>query len=189
MLCTNRTSEELNEELPHSITTLVFLFILQLTMAYAYIAFYTLGLTYLDDNAAEHNTPALIGASLAAIFWGHQWGHGLSLAVKETTLGWWFGWAIISPWLLLLAIIVSLFPIRMLSSVVRQAADTIIETATNSSQLSLSPSKLLADISFSKSIMRLVKNKILMLNVLATVFVETAVVNFMFHEHNYLQSR
>lgn len=48
--------------MPHAITTLAFLFILQVVTAYAYIAFYTLGLTYLDDNTAEHNTPALIGS-------------------------------------------------------------------------------------------------------------------------------
>lgn len=73
--------------------------------------------------------------------------------------------------------------------VVRQAADTIIETATNSSQLSLSPSKLLADIAFSKSVYRLLRNKLLLLNILATVLVETAIVNFFFHDQNYLQSR
>lgn len=61
VLCTNRTSERISEEMPHSITTLVFLFILQAFTAHAFVAFYTLGLTYLDDNTAEHNTPALIG--------------------------------------------------------------------------------------------------------------------------------
>lgn len=109
--------------------------------------------------------------------------------MKETAFGWWFGWTIISPALLILAIIIGLFPVRLLSTIVRQAADTIIETATNSSQLSLSPSKLLADISFTKSICRLLRNKLLLFNILATVFVETAVVNYFFHEQNYLQSR
>lgn len=61
LLCTNRTSEQLIEEFPHSLTTLILLFILQVGTSYAFIAFYTLGLTYLDDNAAEHNAPALIG--------------------------------------------------------------------------------------------------------------------------------
>lgn len=39
------------------------------------------------------------------------------------------------------------------------------------------------------SVKRLIRNKILMFNILATVFVETAVVNFAFHEGSYLQSR
>lgn len=131
----------------------------------------------------------VLGAALAARFWGYQWGHGLSLAVKEAAFGWWFGWVIISPTLFILAIVIGLFPIRLLKTVVRQAADTIIETATNSSQLSLSPGKLLADVSFTKSILRLLRNRVLLLNIAATVFIETAIFNFFFHEPNYLQSR
>lgn len=196
-------------ELPHAITTLILLFTLQTGIAYGFVAFYTLGLTYLDDNSLEHNSPALIGnkfllpfrfseinslffltgAALAARYWGFQWGLGLSLAVHETSLGWWIGWVVISPILFILAVLISLFPMRLLKTVVRNAADTIIETATNSSQISLSRSKLLSDISFLSSVKRLIRNKILLLNILAAVFVETAVVNFAFHDGSYLQSR
>lgn len=35
----------------------------------------------------------------------------------------------------------------------------------------------------------MVTNKILIFNVIATVFIETAIVNYFFHEKNYLQSR
>lgn len=126
---------------------------------------------------------------MAARYWGFQWGLGLSLAVHETALGWWIGWTVISPILLVLAIFVGLFPMRLLKTVIRNATDTIIETATNSSQISLSRSKLLSDISFLSSMKRLLRNKILLLNILAAVFVETAVVNFAFHEGSYLQSR
>lgn len=83
----------------------------------------------------------------------------------------------------------SLYPRRLLSTVVRQAADNIIEVATNSSQLSLSPNRMLADISFSNSFKRMMTNKILMFNVLSAMFVQTAVVNFFYHEQDYLQAR
>lgn len=131
----------------------------------------------------------IVGAALASKYWGYQWGHGISLLVHETSLGWWLGWLIISPTLLILAIIVGLFPLRMLETVVRQAAERIVDTAINNSQMSLARSKLLSDISFWSSFKRIVRNKILIINILATVFIETALVNYTLQEHNYLQSR
>lgn len=129
------------------------------------------------------------GAALAGKYVGYQLGYGLSLLLQETVFGWWFGWAIISPTIFILAIIIGLFPLRLLATVVRHAADAIVETATNNSQLSLARGKLLSDISFASSIKRILHNKILSLNILATVFIETALVNYALQEQNYLQSR
>lgn len=176
-------------EIPHSITTLIGLFILQIGLSYGFIAFYTLGLTYLDDNAIQHNVPALLGAALAGRYLGFVFGNLLSMFMRQVHLGWWLGWAIICPILLILAILIGLFPRRMVGTMVRQAADTIVETATNSSQLSLSRTKFLSDISFFSSVARLFRNKILLLNIAGTVFIQTALINFMFYEQSYLQSR
>lgn len=126
---------------------------------------------------------------MAGKYFGYQCGYGISLLLQETSLGWWFGWSIISPVIFILAIVIGLFPSRLLATVVRQAADAIVETATNNSQLSLARGKLLSDISFSSSIKRISRNKILLLNILATVFIETALINYALHEQNYLQSR
>lgn len=177
------------EEVPHAITTLIGLFLLQIGISYGFIAFYTLGLTYLDENAQQHNAPALIGAALAGRFFGFVLGNVLSMFTHEVSLGWWLGWAIISPILLIIAIIIGLFPRRMINAVVRQAADTIVETATNSSQLSLSRTKFMSDISFFSSVARLFRNKILLLNIFATMFIQTALINFAIQQQNYLQSR
>lgn len=177
------------EEVPHAITTLIGLFLLQIGISYGFIAFYTLGLTYLDENAQQHNAPALIGAALAGRFFGFVLGNVLSMFTHEVSLGWWLGWAIISPILLIIAIIIGLFPRRMINVVVRQAADTIVETATNSSQLSLSRTKFMSDISFFSSVARLFRNKILLLNIFATMFIQTALINFAIQQQNYLQSR
>jgi hypothetical protein len=173
----------------YEMTTLVVLFVVQLTIALANVAFYCLGLSYMDDNSREHESAALIGGALAAKYWGSQFGLGVSLLVGFTPFGWWLGWAILAPPLFVAGLFIALFPKRLLSTVVRLAANNIIETATNTSQLSLSQHKLLADINFFPSIRRLLSNKILMFNVIATVFLETAIFNFVFHESNYLQSR
>lgn len=37
------------------------LFVLQFGIALGNIAYYTLGLSYLDDNVLEHHSPAVIG--------------------------------------------------------------------------------------------------------------------------------
>lgn len=177
------------EKVSEDVIILIGLFLLQIGIAYGFIAFYTLGLTYLDDNAIEHNLPALIGAALAARFFGFFLGNILSIFIHGVALGWWLGWAIISPILLILAIVIGLFPRRMIEAAVRQAADTIVETATNSSQLSLSRTKFLSDISYFSSISRLFRNKILLFNIFATVFIQTALINFALQEQNYLQSR
>lgn len=176
-------------ESPHAITTLIGLFLLQTGISYGFIAFYTLGISYLNDNAVEHNLPALIGGALAGRWFGLFFGTLLSVFTHEVSLGWWVGWAIIGPILFIIAIFIGLFPRRMIEAAVRQAADKIVETATNSSQLSLSRTKFLSDISFFSSINRIFCNKILLLNIFATVFIQTALINFALQETNYLQSR
>lgn len=127
--------------------------------------------------------------ALAARYIGSLLGNALSLAIHEIAFGWWLGWSILSPLLFIVAIFIGLFPRRLLESVVRQAADTIVETATNSSQISLSRTKFLSDISFRSSVGRVFRNKILLLNIFATVFINTALINFALQEQNYLQSR
>lgn len=183
LLCSNHMSAGISfEEIPHSITTLIGLFVLQTGISYGFIAFYTLGLTYLDDNSLEHNIPALIGAALAGRYIGLLLGNGLSLFTQGVSLGWWLGWAIISPILLIIAIFIGLFPRRMLNTVIREST----ETATNSNQIR---AKFLSDISFFSSLSRIFRNKILLLNIFATVFIQTALINFALQEQNYLQSR
>lgn len=40
------------------------LFVLQFGIAVGNIAYYTLGISYLDDNVLEHHSPAVIGKSM-----------------------------------------------------------------------------------------------------------------------------
>lgn len=204
---------------PHSLTTLIGLFILHSGISMGFIAFITLGLIYVDDNSVGNDSPALIGecmsqcrciwfhpiiinctivdssifgrigSALASRLLGIQSGSVLSLLVNMTAFGWWLGWAIISPLLFVFAILIGLFPRKLPATLVRQAADKIVETATHSSQMSVSRSKFLSDVSFYSSIARVFENKILLLNVFAVVFIETALINFAYQEDIYLRSR
>lgn len=64
-LCSERTIENLTDEITYSVTTLIMLFVLQFGIAIGNIAYYTLGLSYLDDNVLEHHSPAVIGKSIS----------------------------------------------------------------------------------------------------------------------------
>lgn len=173
----------------HGTSTLILLFLLQLGIGLGMIAFYALGFSYLDDNVSEHESPALLAGALAAKFWGYQFGSMISLLVGFTSFGWFFGWIFLSPALFIVGLLALMFPRRLLSTVVRQAANFILESATNSSHASLANTKFMADISFFPTMRRLFTNKILLLNIFAAVFVQTAFINFNRHEANYLQSR
>lgn len=173
----------------HGITTLIMLFVLQFGIALGLIAFFALGFSYLDDNLHEHEAPALLAGALAARYWGMQLGSLLAFIVGFTPFGWFLGWIFLAPMLFTVGFLAVLFPRRLLSTVVRQAANNILESATNSSHASLANSKFLADVDFFPTILRLFTNKILLLNIFAAVFIQTAFINFMRHEANYLQSR
>ncbi|XP_058819784.1 solute carrier organic anion transporter family member 74D [Topomyia yanbarensis] len=188
-VCILDQSADIQIEKPYGITTLVLMFIAQALIGIANVTFYCLGMSYLDDNLREHQSPSHIACALAARVWGHQFGLAIVLAVGATTLGWWLGWVIIAPIIFVFGFLLSLFPKRLLSTLVRQAADEIIETATNDSHQSLTGNKWLADIALAASLKRVFTNGILIFNVLALVFIQTGVINFNAHEQNYLQSR
>lgn len=188
-MCTERTIESLTDELTYSVTTLAMLFVLQIAIGLGHIAFYSLGISYIDDNVKEVHSPALIGAALAAKISGSQLGSTLAYGVSATSLGWWLGWAILAPVLFVLAVLMCLFPKQLIKTVVRQAADTIVEALSSQHDISIAPQNLLADISFGSSLRRIITNKVLVFNVLAAVFVETAIVNFWAHETSYVQAR
>lgn len=188
-MCIRAPSGNLLLDNSHGITTLILLFVLQLGIALGLIAFYTLGFSYLDDNVHEHESPALLAGALAAKFWGMQLGTLTAIVVESTSFGWFLGWVILAPLLFTIGFLAVIFPRRLLSTVVRQAANNILESATNSSHASLANTKFIADIGFFPTLWRLLTNKILILNIFAAVFVQTAFINFNRHESNYLQSR
>uniref|UniRef100_A0A182Q9P7 Kazal-like domain-containing protein n=1 Tax=Anopheles farauti TaxID=69004 RepID=A0A182Q9P7_9DIPT len=188
--CTLEQSSKLVMDRPYAITTLVLMFIAQVLIGLANVVIYALGISYVDDNVRTHHSPGLIGCVIAARIWGAQVGLAIGLAVGATPLGWWLGWAIIGPLTFVLGFAISLFPKRLLATMVRQAANDIVETATNNSMQSIATAdKWLADITLWATVRRLFSNKVLICNVLALVFIQTGIVNFHSHEQSYLQSR
>lgn len=60
-VCILEQSAEIQMEHPYAITTLVLMFVAQAVIGIANIAFYCLGMSYMDDNLREHQSPGYIG--------------------------------------------------------------------------------------------------------------------------------
>lgn len=187
-LCFNTIAGRLDSEKSHAITTQILLFIVQFAIGLGNVAFYCLGISYLDDNLKEHESPAYIGGAIAANLWGSQLGSAIAFLVEGVKTGWWMGWTIITPLVFTSGLLIALFPKRLLKTAVQLAANRILETMSNA-QTSVSPFRYLADIAFWPSIRRLIANKILMFNVIGFMFLQTAIINFQAQEESYLQSR
>ncbi|KAH8308417.1 solute carrier organic anion transporter family member 1A1 [Drosophila kikkawai] len=175
-------------EAQSSTLTLAMLFVLQLALGMGGLAYYTLGVSYIDDNSLSQDSPAVIAAALAARVFGQQMGSLLVLGVGLTHVGWWLGWVIIAPFIFVGAVMLGLFPKRLPKTVIHQAAQRIIEQS-NMRAFGSQFSTYLDDSDFWPSLKRLFNNRLLMFNLLSIMCVQSAVVNFGLQEESYLQSR
>ncbi|ALC40040.1 Oatp33Eb [Drosophila busckii] len=175
-------------EAQSSTLTLAMLFVLQLALGMGMLAYYTLGLSYIDDNSLSQDSPAVIGVILAARAMGQQVGAFLVLGVGLTNVGWWLGWVVLAPLIFVVAVLLGLFPKRLPKTVIHQAAQRIIEQSSMrmfGSQFST----YLDDTDFWPSLKRLFNNRLLMFNILSVMFLMSGVLNYAVQEESYLQSR
>lgn len=152
------------------------------------LAYYTIGITYIDDNSQSLDSPAVIATALAAKMFGLQIGSTLILGVGAVSLGWWLGWVILGPLVFISGVILGLFPKKLPKTVIHQAAQRIIEDSRSrhfGSQLST----YIDDTDFGPSVKRLFSNKLLMFNIVGIMFIQAAAINYMLQEESYLQSR
>ena len=165
----------------------VLLFIAQLVSGVGGSLYYTLGVSYMDDNIQKSKTPALISFSYFLRMLGPAIGYGLasfalkfyispSLTPTITTqdprwLGaWWLGWIILAILLFIFASVIALFP----KTLPRAAARKVLALERNKSATNVKGDQepeLPASISdMLRTFKRLLTNTTLMCNNLATVF-------------------
>ncbi|XP_043494572.1 solute carrier organic anion transporter family member 74D-like [Polistes fuscatus] len=166
----------------------VLLFIAQLVSGVGGSLYYTLGVSYMDDNIQKSKTPALISFSYFLRMLGPAIGYGLaSFALKfyiSPTLtptittqdprwlgAWWLGWIILAFLLFLFACVIALFP----KTLPRAAARKVLALERNKSAASIKANDQEPELPASLSDMlrtfkRLLTNTTLMCNNLATVF-------------------
>ncbi|XP_043864693.1 solute carrier organic anion transporter family member 74D isoform X3 [Drosophila mojavensis] len=175
-------------EAQSSTLTLAMLFVLQLALGMGSLAFYTVGVSYIDDNSLSQDSPAVIAVVLAARAFGQQVGSFLVLGVGLTHVGWWLGWIVLAPQIFVGAVLLGLFPKRLPKTVIHQAAQRIIEQS-NMRSFGSQFSTYLDDSDFWPSLKRLFNNRLLMFNLLSIMFLQSGVLNYGLQEENYLQSR
>ncbi|KAJ9590581.1 hypothetical protein L9F63_016350 [Diploptera punctata] len=145
--------------------------------------YYTLGVSYMDDNIQKAKTPALISFSYFLRMLGPAIGYSLaSLCLKfyisptlTPTIGtddprwlgaWWFGWIILSIVLAVLAAFLALFP----KTLPRAAVRRMISMERQKSEAKSEPELPASMSDMVRTFWRLITNPTLMCNNLAAVF-------------------
>ncbi|XP_035719579.1 solute carrier organic anion transporter family member 74D-like [Vespa mandarinia] len=176
------------EDTDNNFAPQVLLFIAQLVSGVGGSLYYTLGVSYMDDNIQKSKTPALISFSYFLRMLGPAIGYGLaSFALKfyiSPTLtptittqdprwlgAWWLGWIILAFLLFVFACVIALFP----KTLPRAAARKVLALERNKSAASIKGNDQEPELPASLSDMlrtfkRLLTNTTLMCNNLATVF-------------------
>ncbi|XP_043470258.1 solute carrier organic anion transporter family member 74D [Leptopilina heterotoma] len=185
-LCQDKERDADCTEEDGNFTPQIILFIAQAISGVGGSLYYTLGVSYMDDNIQKSKTPALISFSFFIRMLGPAIGYGLAsfslgfyisptLTPTITTqdprwLGaWWLGWIILAILLSLFASIVALFP----KSLPRAAARRALASQKNKSSSSLKDneeSELPSFTDMIETFKRLWKNKSYMCNNFASVF-------------------
>ncbi|XP_015609202.1 solute carrier organic anion transporter family member 2A1 [Cephus cinctus] len=188
-LCLGKEGREKECEDPEeNFAPQVLLFIAQLVSGVGGSLYYTLGVSYMDDNIQKSKTPALISFSYFLRMLGPAIGYGLaSFALKfyiSPTLtptittqdprwlgAWWIGWIILAILLFVFASVIALFPKTLPRAAARRVL-AIERSKSNSSFKGENPEpELPASLSdMFTTFKRLLANTTLMCNNLATVF-------------------
>uniref|UniRef100_A0A182QCQ2 Solute carrier organic anion transporter family member n=1 Tax=Anopheles farauti TaxID=69004 RepID=A0A182QCQ2_9DIPT len=168
----------------------VVLFLAQFISGIGSSLYYTLGVSYMDDNIKKSKTPALVSVSYFLRMLGPAIGYALAsyflkLYISPSmtpTIGntdprwlgaWWMGWIILGAVLAFFAIFMAMFPKQLPRAAVRQ------RIAQEKKRLGMQPSdaasrredELPASLKdMMATFKRLLRNKILMLNNIASVF-------------------
>ncbi|EZA61300.1 Solute carrier organic anion transporter family member 1A5 [Ooceraea biroi] len=204
-LCTRGISKIIVEEGEPCYSTMIVLIIVLIISGIGNIAYYALGISYLDDNTKQKHVTAFMGIIIAAKIIGMLFGFFLGWgclridaenfnyidSYQDQIGAWWLGFPILSVLLVVPGLLFSWFPRRLPSEVVEQAAASLLDGVTGLYNRAPHRKTNLKAGSpdFWPSLCRLMTNKVLMCNILATVLCATALVNFMIYENTFLESR
>ncbi|XP_046476603.1 solute carrier organic anion transporter family member 2A1 isoform X1 [Neodiprion pinetum] len=203
-LCSPETASLTMDSTDTGYVILGLLIVVQIISGIASVAYYALALSYIDDNTKKKNVAIYIGVVLSVTCFGVLLGcllAWLCLMIDSESLSrvdtyqeqigaWWLGWPILGVLLIIPAFFVAIFPRRLPSEVVEQAAASILDSANGSRRSSFkSYNQALASTGFFRSVLRMFENKIIIFNALAASFAITALVNFMANESIFLESR
>ncbi|KAG4073411.1 hypothetical protein HA402_007667 [Bradysia odoriphaga] len=198
-LCLGLIEVEECDEL-FSIVPLVLMFMSQFVLGIGTTMYYALGQTYLDDNTKKTNTPMMLAYALSMRMFGPVIGFflgyfSLNVYIDPTKtplinskdprwLGaWWLGWIILGFSMLFFAALIGMFPKHLPKKrVIRDTSETPAyvdeDVPFRSNEIHHFDNKRRVQEKeesptmkeFPVALMRLLRNKILMFNILSTIF-------------------
>lgn len=172
---------------------LVLFFFSQFVLGIGQTLYYSLGQSYLDDNTLRSNTPMLLAYAMSLRMCGPVAGYGLGyMALKsyidptKTPLidntdprwlgAWWMGWIFLGIPMLLLSFLIRMFPSRMQQKQDPCAANEEEPLDGENRERNIEVNGLVKSDKlknlkgFPAALMRLLKNKVLIFNILASIF-------------------
>ncbi|KAF3425088.1 hypothetical protein E2986_03670 [Frieseomelitta varia] len=203
-LCSDSSSRIVVKEDEPCYFTFAAIFVVQIISGIANIAYFALGVSYLDDNTKKKHIAAFIGVLIAVKIFGFLLGcilAWLCLRVDSETLNpiesyreqigaWWLGLPILTILLIVPGLLLSWFPRMLPSEVVEKAAASLLNISNNQNR---TPRRMVSQkvgsSNFWPSIGRLFSNKILLCQVIACTFYLMAITNFIGFENLIAQSR
>ncbi|KAI4477176.1 hypothetical protein M0804_012997 [Polistes exclamans] len=204
-LCSSSASRIIIEEDDNTCYfTLAVLCCVQVLIGMANIVYYALGISYLDDNTKKQHVPGFFGIIIAVKIIGVLLGYILAWgclridaenlkvveSYQEQIGAWWLGFPILAATMIIPGLLLSWFPRRLPSEVVEQAAASILDRAGTLTLRRLrSVDHKIGTPNFCAMLGRLMTNKLLICNILASAFCAMALLNFMTHENIILESR
>ncbi|XP_022915463.1 solute carrier organic anion transporter family member 74D [Onthophagus taurus] len=196
-LCTNFFSK-LQLGLEFNYIALILLFLFQLFFGFATISFYTLGLSYIDDNIEKDNASTYLAIPMAAKIFGKQVGLYLSWApalsnnlIIFTTPA----WLVLSSLIFIFGSIITLFPISLPAMALKKAVASLLSLAGrhiegDDEECDEEDEEIeVTQDGFFTTLWRLLKNPVLMLNIAACTFAGIAFVNLEIFQNKFFQSR
>ncbi|XP_060516277.1 solute carrier organic anion transporter family member 2A1-like isoform X2 [Cylas formicarius] len=170
------------------IVAFVILVVYQMVFALCTVSFFCHGLTYVDDNVSFKHSPGFIGLVLAAQRLGKQVGIYSSWAPYVLTSESIFVspvWLTIAILTFFLGCIVAMFPKVLPNVLLRKSVISLLSVATGNTM----KENVKRHDGFFKSVFQLIRNKILFVNIISLVLMQSAVITFTIFEKFFSQSR
>nr|XP_014286184.2 solute carrier organic anion transporter family member 2A1 [Halyomorpha halys] len=196
-LCSKEISPRDCTPKDYSVIPPLLVFMSQFILGIGTTLYFSLGQTYIDDNSKKTNTPMILGTTMALRTIGPSIGFVigylcLSLYIDPTLtpiigkkdprwLGaWWLGWIVLGCVMLILAVLLAMFPKKLRPTTnktdkIYPMADQTSEhrqsdVNSNGKGLLIKDDKMPKLKDFPTALMRLLKNKLLVINIFSGVF-------------------
>ncbi|KAL1493461.1 hypothetical protein ABEB36_011508 [Hypothenemus hampei] len=181
--------KDLNVDINNQIVAFTILIMFQVVYALFTISFVSHGVTYIDDNTSPSHSPAFFAIVFAAQRMGKQSGIFAAWIPHMTSSESIFIsilWLMVAALLILVGSLVAMFPKIMPNILLRKSVNSLLSIASGNA---ITDTCNKSEDGFFVSLWRVLKNRVLLLNIAAMMSMQAAVINFNIKEKNFNQSK